>query len=155
MFSLQKRGGISVVRFRSTSDSLRGQQRIFQGRTLLKHPDVFENHIYKATWEAAGHAPQSLRQAVPPLLHTQGKCTTLSETHWVSMTTAELFRVMAPQSWHFLEACRTKSCKLIGMVLHSSSLCLLGKSTACDGLTTSRFLHALSCHQEGYLHIMP
>lgn len=54
-----------------------------------------------------------------------------------------------------LEACCTKSCKLIGVVLPSISLCLLGKSPACDGLHTSCFLHALSCLQEGYLHIMP
>lgn len=41
----------------------------------------------------------------------------------MSVTTAELSGVVAPQSQHLLEACCTKCCKLIDMGLHSISLC--------------------------------
>lgn len=41
----------------------------------------------------------------------------------MSVTAAELSGVVAPQRRHLLEACCTKSCKLIGMVLPSISLC--------------------------------
>lgn len=73
----------------------------------------------------------------------------------MSVTTAELPGVTAPQSRHLPEACCTNPCKLIGVVLHSISLCPPGKSADCDGLAASHLLHALSCLQEGYLHIMP
>lgn len=70
--------------FRSVQDSPKAEDVLFkvrlfqniqqQPRTFptTEQADVFENYIYKTSWEAAVHALQSLSQPVPPLLSTQG-----------------------------------------------------------------------------------
>lgn len=102
--------------------------------TFSKHPaaaSIFPHHwagrrfwkLYLQSILGSSWAHISVPQpaSASPAQHTGVMCIIKGDT--LNVPATGLSGVVAPQRRHLLEACCTKSCKLIGMVLHSISLC--------------------------------